>query len=302
MVIETITIQNYRSISHATVNLAPFTLLIGANGTGKSNFLHVLRDIGLDQVRGEPHINFPNAERSIRYSLTDGSYVNLGPSHCRVKGQSLYRKTFIYEIEPRRIGQPEALVSDPVVGYAGEGAVQVLDALKTGDREDLFDMIESRLKKYIPEIEKLSFIPGKDQKQLQVRERHISKPIPLSELSDGTRLVLTILTILYQENAPIVIGIEELDRSLHPRLFQQMVELLFDLTSTGKFQVIATTHNPYLVDHFINHEDAAIITEKENGQTKFTSLSEMTQKFEGEQQPLGSLWYSGLIGGVPAGQ
>lgn len=27
-------IQNYRSIAKATVNLSPFTLLIGANGTG----------------------------------------------------------------------------------------------------------------------------------------------------------------------------------------------------------------------------------------------------------------------------
>ena len=300
MIIDTITIHNYRSIYHATVHLAPFTLLIGANGTGKSNFLRVLSDIGVGQVRGERHINFPHETPTVEYQLTNDIKINLGSSNSR-REPSLIRKSSIYHINPGLIGQPEKLISNPLVGEAGQGAVQVLDYLKTGDREDIFNVIENHMKKYIPEIEKLSFIPGRETKRLQIREKHISKPIPLSELSEGTRLVLTILTILYQENAPRVIGLEELDRGLHPRLFQQIIELLFDLTSTGQFQVVATTHNPYLVDHFVDHEDAVIITEKEEGQTKFTPLSELMQKFDGEQQPLGSLWYSGLVGGVPTG-
>ena len=41
----------------------------------------------------------------------------------------------------------------------------MLDSLKTGDREDLFNTIEATLKQYIPEIEKLSFIPGQTVKQ-----------------------------------------------------------------------------------------------------------------------------------------
>ncbi|MCB0063745.1 MAG: AAA family ATPase, partial [Caldilineaceae bacterium] len=44
--ITSIHIQNYRSIVDATAKLAPFTLLIGANGTGKSNFLQLLESIG----------------------------------------------------------------------------------------------------------------------------------------------------------------------------------------------------------------------------------------------------------------
>src|SRR5881275_2638811 len=35
-------IQNYRSIGRAVVDLEPFTVLVGANGSGKSNFLSSL--------------------------------------------------------------------------------------------------------------------------------------------------------------------------------------------------------------------------------------------------------------------
>ncbi len=128
----------------------------------------------------------------------------------------------VYAIDPESAGKAEGIVKNPQVLEDGAGVVQVLDALKTGDREDLFNTIEARLQAFIPEIDKLSFIPGSDKKQLQVREKHIDTPIPVSELSDGTRLVLTILTLIYQENPPSVIGLEEIDRSLHPRLFEQV--------------------------------------------------------------------------------
>lgn len=44
-------IKNFRSIEHACVNLAPFTMVVGANGSGKSNFVDAivfLRDVAMD--------------------------------------------------------------------------------------------------------------------------------------------------------------------------------------------------------------------------------------------------------------
>ena len=206
----------------------------------------------------------------------------------------------VYTIDPRKAGGAENIVGNPEVREDGAGVVQVLDFLKTGDREDLFDTIETKLKTYVPEIEKLSFIPGTDKKQLQVREKNIDKPIPVSELSDGTRLVLTILTIIYQENPPSIICLEEIDRGLHPRLYEQVVQLCFDLTRReGGPQIVATTHNPYLVDQFKDHESAVIVVEKEDGETTFTTLAEKLEHLEPGEEPLGSLWYSGFVGGVP---
>ena len=167
--------------------------------------------------------------------------------------------------------------------------MQVLDALKTGDREDLFNLIEKTFKRQIPSIEKLSFVPGQANKSLQVRERHLPNAIPMNVLSEGTRLALMITAILYQENKPSLVCIEDIDRGLHPRLFQQIVELCFDLSEKDDgVQIIATTHNPYLVDQFEDRESAVLIVEKEDGQTTFTTLVE---KIGDSELPLGSLWY-----------
>ena len=206
----------------------------------------------------------------------------------------------VYTIDPQKAGSSEKIIEKPEVREDGSGVVQVLDALKTGDREDLFDTIEAKLKTYIPEIEKLSFIPEADGKQLQVRERNLDKPFPVSELSDGTRIVLTILTIIYQEHPPSIICLEEIDRGLHPRLYEQVIQLCFDLSrQEGGPQIIATTHNPYLVDQFKDHESAVIVVEKENAETTFTTLAEKLEHLEPGEEPLGSLWYSGFVGGVP---
>lgn len=300
--ITSIHIQNYRSIVDATVKLAPFTLLIGANGTGKSNFLQLLEALGSQSPSFEKHYNYPKKPQTFTIYYDNGAkdvieilddratrgILSLGKNHIK-----------IYSINPEKIGKEEILGPHPAVDSDGSGAVNVLDALKTGDREDLFITIEETFKHYIPEIEKLSFVPVANAKRIQVREKSINKPVLLQNLSEGTRLVLTILTIVYQENPPTLIGLEEIDRGLHPRLFQQVIELLSRISAEKKIQIIATTHNPYLVDEFKGYEEAVVIVEKVNGETTFTTLAEKLAGLSPEEEPLGQLWYSGIVGGVP---
>jgi predicted ATPase len=300
--ITSIHIQNYRSIVDATINLAPFTLLIGANGTGKSNFLQLLEEFGSQSPSFERHYNYPKEPQVFTIQYDDGTKDSLevliggGTRGWHLKDKNKVR---IYRINPESIGKAEILSANPTVESDGSGAVKVLDTLKTGDREDLFATIEETLKRYIPEIEKLSFVPTSNAKQLQVREKSIDKPILLENLSEGTRLVLTILTIVYQENPPTLIGLEEIDRGLHPRLFQQIIELLSRISEEKQIQIIATTHNPYLVDEFKGFEEAVIIVEKVDGETTFTTLADKLAGLTPEEEPLGHLWYSGIVGGVP---
>ncbi len=300
--ITSIHIQNYRSIVDATINLAPFTLLIGANGTGKSNFLQLLEEFGSQSPSFERHYNYPKEPQVFTIQYDDGTKDSLevliggGTRGWHLKDKNKVR---IYRINPESIGKAEILSPNPTVESDGSGAVKVLDTLKTGDREDLFATIEETFKRYIPEIEKLSFVPTSNAKQLQVREKSIDKPILLENLSEGTRLVLTILTIVYQENPPTLIGLEEIDRGLHPRLFQQIIELLSRISEEKQIQIIATTHNPYLVDEFKGFEEAVIIVEKVDGETTFTTLADKLAGLTPEEEPLGHLWYSGIVGGVP---
>jgi len=298
--ITNVTIKNYKSILDASVSLRPFTLLIGANGTGKSNFLQLLREVS--DVAGSPltrHVNHPSSDQLFEFENHEGVFSIENRSAISHILPEL-RHVSVFSLDPVKAGEKENLVEHPVVHEDGSGVVQVLDSLKTGDREDLFDTIEATLREYIPETEKLSFVPGQTVKQLQVRERHLAKPIPVSQLSDGTRLTLILLTIMFQESPPSLICIEEIDRSLHPRLFGRIVRLCLDMADGENMpQIIATTHNPYLIDQFRGNEDAVIIVEKEKGVTTFTTLEERLRHLEPDEEPLGALWYSGFVGGIP---
>lgn len=327
-------IENFRSIYKASVPLSPFTLLVGANGSGKSNFLKLLKMLSSDPstsnsalisaLSKEKHYSYISDHQKIVifgkdtnspiYTI-DEQLVSSSESVSNFISKSTPNRPQelsnikIFALNPQVAGQEESLVDYPRIEEDGHGIVQVLDSLKTGDREDLFRKIEETLKSYIPEIEKLSFVPGKNVKSLQVREKHIPNPVLVKDLSEGTQLMLLMITLLYQENPPSLICIEDIDRGLHPRLFQRVIELCFELSSRKDgVQIIATTHNPYLVDEFKDYESAVLIVEKQNGETSFTPLSERLENLGSEEEllealgplgALGSLWYSGFVGGVP---
>jgi predicted ATPase len=322
-------IENFRSIYKASVPLSPFTLLVGANGTGKSNFLKLLKMLSKAPDRfipktadGKSPSPFMGANDVLDYGffLAEKHYSHLeDPQEIKVFCGDEFTESYrleealaadivprelsdvkIFSFDPQSSGKEESLIGNPSISEDGEGIVRVLDSLKTGDREDLFEKIETTFKSYLPEIEKLSFVPGDKTKFLQVRDKYLPQLVPVRELSEGTQLILLIITLLYQENRPSIICIEDIDRGLHPRLFQKVIELCFDLSSREDgVQIIATTHNPYLVDEFKDHEEAVLIVEKNNGETTFTQLSERLENLEAEEEPLGSLWYSGFVGGVP---
>lgn len=271
-------IQNFRSIWRSSVNLAPFTMLTGANNSGKSNLLRLLSGTFLfenEQVGiNTKHYNHLHEPQQFVIHNQQGQV-------CTFKNGSIHgvipelKAVRIFSLNAARAGESEQLIAAPTVQEDGAGVVQVLDALKTGDRGDLFDRLEQTLTAYIPEIEKLSFAIQDGRKHLQVREKGLNRSMAVNELSEGTRLVLTILAIVFQENAPAIICLEEIDRGLHPALFAQVIRLCFGLAhQPGGPQIIATGHSPHLLDLFKGHERGVVVVEKVNGETTFTTLAE----------------------------
>jgi hypothetical protein len=66
-------------------------------------------------------------------------------------------------------------------------------------------------------------------------------------------------------------------------------------------QVIATTHSPYLLDLYKDHPEEIVVAHKDENGTHFERLSEMPNLEDFLQDaPLGEVWYSGILGGVPA--
>lgn len=113
--IRQVQIRNYKSIAQLTVNLEPFTALVGRNGTGKSNFIEALEFVknclfysiefafmekgGIDAVRrrsaGHPTnieisliLELPNdamAYYSFKIAAKFGKEFTVSHEHCKVK-------------------------------------------------------------------------------------------------------------------------------------------------------------------------------------------------------------------------
>lgn len=321
-------IQNFRSFLDAEVELEPFTLVVGANGAGKSNFLRFFNAIANAAKEGTestrlifdrprkwiPHANGSALEWSMGLAFADGSEFSAifrpGTDEPKCRGVIPWagKEVPIFNLAPEQIAKVEKVLPLADVSFDGSGTAQVLDILKNGDREDLFDDIENHFKRYVPEVEKLSLKTVKEGlKQIQVRERGLESPLPATELSEGTRLILAVLTILHQESPPPVILLEDIDRGMHPRLFESMVPLMKDIAVRMGVNIIATTHNPYLVDAFRDDPKAVIVVEKTDGASTLTTLANKMEglsydEIDPDDLPLGHLWFSGLVGGVPRGE
>lgn len=114
-------------------------------------------------------------------------------------------------------------------------------------------------------------------------------------LSGGTLRILTMLTALRHPTPPSVLFIEELENGLDPRALGFIVDEIKYAIESGKTQVIATTHSPYLLDKL--SLDHVITVDRQPGQPPtFTKASESEElRAWSERFAPGSLYTMGMF-------
>jgi len=172
-----------------------------------------------------------------------------------------------------------------------------------------FDALNEEVSRLLPEFDRILFeTPGNGQRALMLRTR-AGHPIRAVNLSQGTLLALALLTIAYLPDPPSLIGIEEPDRGIHPRLYRDIQAALYRLAYPASFgitrkpvQVIVTTHSPFLLDLHRDTPEEIIIAEKTADGAEFHRLTDRPELAAIlDDVSLGEAWYSGVLGGVPAG-
>ena len=105
---------------------------------------------------------------------------------------------------------------------------------------------------------------------LELVERSGSKNwrVPGWLFSTGTLRVLAIIALLKDPDPPPVIFIEEIENGLDPRTVGLVVDLVREATASGRTQVIATSHSPYLLD-LLELEDLVLCQRDASGEPKF---------------------------------
>src|SRR5204862_7580884 len=112
------------------------------------------------------------------------------------------------------------------LGPKGDYLANVLDRLRDQSPER-FEAVNKELRQWLPEFDTILFgTPSQGQRSISLRMKHSGAAIQARDLSQGTLQALAILTIAYLPDPPRIIGIEEPDRGIHPRLLRQVRDAL----------------------------------------------------------------------------
>jgi energy-coupling factor transporter ATP-binding protein EcfA2 len=337
--IESIRFTNFKALRDTTLPLQRFTLLVGANGSGKSTALlalEALKNPGPFAYQklitaGAARVEAPQAappvvlDAAFRGTDRQGSFsahwsLQYGPRwgwrdlSGRPSPQAVEQ---LFELERAGIRvyalDPEALSA--VVGLNpgmeldrnGRALAGVLDRLRD-DAPERFAALNQELGRLLPEFDQILFeTPESNQRGFLLRTRGSGHRIPAAAVSHGTLLALTLLTLTHLPSPPPVIGLEEPDRGIHPRLLRDVRDVLYRLCYPENYkeerppvQVVATTQSPYFLDLFKDHPEEIVIAQKEGIEAHFEPLVARPDIREIlADAPLGEVWYTGVLGGVP---
>jgi predicted ATPase len=331
--IEAVEFENFKVLRSARLPLSQFTLLVGPNGSGKSTALaglqtvayHVGRGWGLDVARSLSVAAQPQGAITIKLHLGDAFGDDIGifaaslPNTINFHyGRGVAAPEFVqrhlnglrhFALDPQQLATPVALQPSIELQSNGAGLAGVLDRLRD-QHPERFEQLNLELARWLPEYDRVLFeTPANGQRTFLLRIGKSKQSIPSSDLSEGTLLALALLTLAYLPTPPTILTIEEPDRGIHPRLLRDVQDALYRLAYPKNYgdardpvQVIATTHSPYFLDLFRDHPEQVVIAQKNGLEATFERLSERPDIEDIlSNAPLGEVWYSGILGGVPVG-
>ncbi|MEP7339973.1 MAG: ATP-binding protein [Acidobacteriota bacterium] len=347
LMIKSIQFKNFRALRDTRLPLNRFTLIIGPNGSGKSTALkaiEALRDsdpgiriivagdedpltfrklitVGAKRAdKVEITINWGEAEKgAISRAIWESRKPSGITEHVDAEGTSLsrnegwivytnLRQIRVYSLDAQSIASSFVLEPNPELYPNGSNLVGVLDHLRDNNPERFYELNET-LGTWLPEFDQILFeTPKEGHRSFLLRTRRGQHKIPAADISQGTLLVLAMLTLAYLPNQPSMVCLEEPDRGIHPRLLRDVQDALYRLSYPENYgedrepvQVIATTHSPYFLDLYRDHPEEVVIANKTDEGTKFERLSD--QPYLEEillDSHLGDIWYTGILGGVPS--
>jgi len=211
------------------------------------------------------------------------------------KFRKILEKIEIYNFDLQKLRQKVKIGKVTKLNSDGSNLTAVIHFLRNKDRET-YEELERLLKSAVPEIKYLETPPTEDgNANLEIVEENLDKRIDLSEMSDGIPWLLAHIYVLLFLEPHSLVCFEEPSSFIHPRILQFLVNMFKSVDA----QVIVTTHNPFFVN-LVEPEDL-IIFEKIEGKTKCKRIEnpEEMKKRIIKDIPLGEIWYSGEIGGVP---
>ncbi len=188
-------------------------------------------------------------------------------------------------------GKPEAGAEERL-SATGDNLPNVVQYLAEQHPERL-EQIFSTLRRRIPRIERVTAELMQDNSLLLlIKDAPFSQPVLSRFASDGTLKMLAYLTVLYDPEPPRLVGIEEPESHLHPRLLPELAEEC--QSAVERTQLIVTSHSPFLINR-LEPKQVQVLYRANDGYTRVKRVADMQgiEAFMAQGASLGELWMEG---------
>ena len=332
--IASVAFRNFKALRNASLTLAPFNLVIGPNGSGKTSLIEALlrlrtlaklplrepipekaRDIADGpEVTFQfypPHENFEAVIGCVSDTQCDLLLISPKPDAHAHDGWPTLRTKLLsmrgYVLDHHALTAHAPVREGAELTTSGGNLGPVLASLSR-ESPEAFAGLKVELTRILPEYDDVSCVTRADGTvAVYLRLVATQEKIEADNLSQGTLYLLALLALAFDPEPPAVICIEEVDRGFHPRLLRDVRDVLYRLShpeasglKRAPVQIVATTHSPYLLDLFRDHPEEIVISAKEGAAATFSRLADRADLADLlSEGALGDMWFSGILGGVP---
>ncbi len=118
-----------------------------------------------------------------------------------------------------------------------------------------------------------------------------------SEESDGTKRLFDLIDMLLTERPDTTFIVDELERSLHPKLTEHFLEMFMDVHNDNRMQLIFTTHeNSIMNQNLFRRDEIWFVERNAENATKIFSLDQFKERYD---KKLGKAYLEGRYGAIP---
>lgn len=335
--ISNVTIKNYKSVVDVSLPLGRFNLLIGANGCGKSN---ILEGIALGAAAYADKLDYEYfANRGIRivqphlmlpaFEDIDAEGVHLSYDNDHVLSYNIcYNKNgkpakwmvekregddeipglgqfLIYSLEESKLRKADDSNRTYPMGLHGEGLFAYLKEMsQRPEGEDAFNEINANLK-VLDWFDDMQVPSGQLSMEfnLKLKDIYLSDTLNIFDqrsTNEGFLYLLFYFTLVISDETPKFFAIENIDTAFNPKLCREVIKRLIELAKKHDKQIIATTHNPAILDGLDLRDDEQklmVVQRSIDGYTKVRTLKK--EQVVNSDLTLSQLWLRGFIGGLP---
>lgn len=211
----------------------------------------------------------------------------------------------IYSLEESKLRQADNSNRTYPLGRHGEGLFAYLKELaQRQDALDIFNEIKDNLK-ILDWFDDIQVPSGQlsSEFNLKLKDSYLAETINIFDqrsTNEGFLYLLFYFTLVISDETPRFFAIENIDTAFNPKLCREVIKRLVALAKKHGKQIIATTHNPAILDGLDLRDDEQklmVVQRSIDGYTKVRTLRK--DETVNSDLSLSQLWLRGFIGGLP---